>query len=161
MDGLEQAATGLRVDVGGRRDAHASHELGGEVAEDVAEKVARDDDFELTRVFHELHGGRIDEEMACLDGRMRPCDVLPALLPQAASEGHRIGLVDHHDLALRDLERVLDDAHDAEMGVHVLLDRDLVGGALLEAASHSDVGALGVLANDHQVDMPALLAAQR
>src|SRR6266571_4720635 len=139
VDGLEQAPTGLRVDVGGRRDAHTSHELGGEVAEDVAEEVARDNDLELTRVLDELHGGGIDEEMAGLDGRMGTSDILPAFLPQAAREGHRVGLVDHHDLVLG----------------------DLVGGAFLESATHADVGALGVLANDHQVHTPALLATQR
>src|SRR6266581_4442990 len=32
VDGLEQAATGLRIDVGGRGDAHATDQLGGQVA---------------------------------------------------------------------------------------------------------------------------------
>src|SRR5713101_2206283 len=98
-------------------DALAADQLGGEVAEDVAEEVARDDDVELARVLHQLHGGGVDEEMAGLDGRMAARDILPALLPQAAREGHRVGFIDHGNFCLRDLESVLEDARDAEMGV--------------------------------------------
>src|SRR5207248_11299901 len=90
---LEEAASGLWVDVSGRRDAHPADQLRGEVAEDVAEQVAGDDDVELAWVPDQLHGGRIDEEMAGLDFRVLSRHGLPALLPEPARIGHGVRLV--------------------------------------------------------------------
>ena len=53
----------------------------------------------------------------------------------------------------RVLEGVADDPLDALAGGDVLLDRDLVGRALLEVPADADVGALGVLAEDDEVDV--------
>lgn len=80
---------------------------------------------------------------------------------------HRVGLVAHvHALAsLGDGvgEGGPDDALDALAAVHVLVDGDLVGRALLEVAAHAHVDALGVLAeHDHVVvDRPLVLERQQ
>src|ERR1700674_5865471 len=150
---LEQPALRLGVDVPRGRDPHASDELRRQIGQDVAEQVARDDDVELRRVPDELHGGRVDQQVACFGLRMLPGDRLPTLLPQSTRIGHRIRLVDHHDLALGDSEGVLDDAVHAKVGVEILLDRDLLVGSLLEAAAHAHVETLCVLTHDQEVDL--------
>jgi hypothetical protein len=48
---------------------------------------------------------------------------------------------------------VADDAVDALEGVDLLLYRDLVVGPRFEAAADADVDPLGVLAEDHEVDV--------
>ena len=149
------------IDVGGRGDAHAADELGGQVGEDVAEQVARDDDVELGWVLDQLHRRSVDKKVPGLDLRMFSDSGMPTLLPKAAGVCHGVGLVDHDDLFSRDLKRVLDDAGNARKRVEVLLDGDLGLGALLEAASQADVEALGVLADNQQVHRPPVLAAQR
>src|SRR5205823_11128717 len=67
---LEEASLRLGIDASRGRDAHAPDQLGGEVGEDVAEEVARDDDLELRGVAHQLHGGGVDIEMTRLDVRV-------------------------------------------------------------------------------------------
>src|SRR5207244_1589301 len=66
VHGFEEATTGLGVEVGRGCDAHPADQLGREVAEDVPEEIPGDDDLELARVLHQLHGRRIHEEMARL-----------------------------------------------------------------------------------------------
>src|SRR2546422_4502330 len=158
VDGLEQAASGRWIDVGGRRDAHPADQLSRQVGQDVAEQVAGHYHVELARVLDQLHRRRIDVEMAGFDLGVLGGDSLPAFLPEGACEGHGVGLVDHHDLVPRHLKRVLDDACDAEVRVDVLLDCYLLLRAFLEAPAHADVEALGVLAHDQEVHRPALLA---
>ncbi len=53
------------------------------------------------------------------------------------------------------------DALDALAGVDLLLNRDLVGRALLEVAADADVGALGVLAQDDEIDVLRRLVLER
>ena len=53
----------------------------------------------------------------------------------------------------RPVERGAHDALDALAGVDLLLHGDLVRRALLEVAADADVGALGVLAEHHEVDV--------
>jgi hypothetical protein len=50
----------------------------------------------------------------------------------------------------------MNDAFHTLAGVHVLLDRDLVRGPPLELPADADVGTLGVLADDDQVDRPGI-----
>ena len=65
---------------------------------------------------------------------------------------------------LRELERVADAALDAHAGVHRALRRDLVRRALAQEAALARVGALGVLADDEEVDavvVPARAGLER
>ena len=64
-------------------------------------------------------------------------------------------------LALRKLERVLDDAVHAFVGVDLFLDRDLVVGARLEAAADADIHAFGVLPEHDEVDVLPAAILQR
>ena len=78
-------------------------------------------------------------------------------LPQRVSVGHRIALVRHADpeqpVRRRVLEGMRDDPVHALVGVDVLLDGDLVLGPRLEPSADVDVDALGVLAEDDEVDV--------
>src|SRR5947208_12791866 len=86
---------------------------------------------------------------------------LPLLLPQPARVSHCIGFVDHDELTLCGLERVLEDPRDAKVGVEVLLDSDLLLGAFLEPPAHADVEPLCVLTHDEQIDLSPVLLPQR
>src|SRR5487761_235261 len=161
VHGFEEPALRLGVDVARGGYPHPADELRGQVGQDVAEQVARDDDVELGRIPDELDGRRVDVQMARLDLRMPRGHRLPSLLPECAGVSHGVRLVDHHDLALSPPEGVVDDPGHPFVGVEVLLDRDLVFGAALEATTHAHVQALGVLAHDQQVDLSPVLVPQR
>jgi len=60
-----------------------------------------------------------------------------------------------------EVEGVADDALDAFARVDILLEGDLVGGALLKEAADTDVEAFGVLAEDHEVDVGEGAVAER
>ena len=78
-------------------------------------------------------------------------------LPEVVAVAHDVRLVAHHHLAAAVGHRVVeggaDDPLDPLAGVDLLLDGDLVRRALLEVAADVDVGPLGVLAEDHEVDV--------
>ena len=78
-------------------------------------------------------------------------------VPELVRVPHGVRLVGHvHGLLavrLRVLEAGADDALDALARVDVLVDGDLVGRAALELAADADVDALGVLAEDDEVDV--------
>jgi hypothetical protein len=73
-----------------------------------------------------------------------------------AGEGEHVVLVHQGEVlagaALGAGEGVAHDALDAEPGVDADLGRDLVRGAGAQEATVADVGALGALANDDEVD---------
>src|SRR6266446_2585201 len=90
--------------------------------------------------------------------RLRP--FVGLMFPEAARKDHRIGFVDHDDLALRSPEGVLDDSCHAQICVDVFLGRDLFFGAPLEPPANAHIQALGVLPHDQQVRAPSILSTQ-
>ena len=60
VHGLKQADA-VFAQGGGRQEADRAGQLRGFVRKDVTEKVTGDDDIELLRVTHQLHGGVIHE----------------------------------------------------------------------------------------------------
>ncbi len=159
------------MDVGGGSEAESAGELSGQVADDVAEEIVGDDDVELAGVADELHGERVDEEVAGVDVGVFGADGFEDALPEIACVGHGIGLVGHaHPERLRggacrleagatggmiagEFEGVADDALDAFAGVDVFLDGDFVGCVLLEEPAHADVETFGVFAEDDEADV--------
>ena len=83
------------VDVGGGGEAEAAGELGGEVADDVAEEIVGDDDVELAGVADEFHGEGVDIKVAGVDVGIFGADGFEDALPEVAGEGHGVGLVGH------------------------------------------------------------------
>src|SRR5580700_5340297 len=66
VDRLEKGGSpGVDVARGGETESAA--ELGGEVADDIAEEVVGDDDVELARVANELHGESVYIKVAGVD----------------------------------------------------------------------------------------------
>jgi len=145
------------MNVAGGGEAESTGELGGEVADDVAEKIVGDDDVELAGVADEFHGEGVDEQVAGIDFGIFGADGFENALPKVTGEGHGVGFVGHaqafESVGTGVVEGVADDALDASAGVDVFLDGDFVGGALFEEAAGADVDAFGVFAEDHEVDV--------
>src|SRR5208337_254757 len=96
VDGLEErGAAGM--DVGGGSEAESTGELRGEVADDVAEKVAGDDDVKLAGVANEFHGQGVNVKVAGIDFGVFGADGLEDALPEVVGKGHGVGLVGHAD----------------------------------------------------------------
>ena len=83
-------------------------------------------------------------------------DLVERALPQVAGEGEHVGLVHQREVlalaAAGQVEGVADAALDAHAGVDRALGGDLVRRALAQEAALAGVGALGVLADDDEVD---------
>src|SRR5215469_533123 len=80
MDWLKQGGL-ARMDVPRRCQAQAASKLCSQVADDVAEEVASDDDVELPRIANYFHRQRVDEKMARLDVLVFLADFLEDALP--------------------------------------------------------------------------------
>ena len=145
----------LRVDVARRRQAQAALQLRPQIRDDVAEHVAGHDDLELFRAFHHLHGQGIHVQVLLFDIRVLGADLLERAQPEVVPEAQRIALIRHGDFrapfGLGKLEGVADDALHTLARVHVLLNRHLVGRALLEITAHAHVQAFGVFAEHHEI----------
>ena len=93
-------------------------------------------------------------------------DFVEGAFPQVEGVGEDVGLAAQGERLLavalaRVLERVAQAALDALACVDRLLDGDLVGRASLEEAAGAGVEALGVLADDDEVDLLGSLVAER
>ena len=108
---------------------------------------------------------RVDVQVVRLDLGVLGSDLCEDPLPDVVAEAQRVGLVRHGHARATVLPRVLErrsnDPLDTLACVDVFLDRDLVGGAFLEDASHPDVEAFGVLAEDDEVDVLSLEIPER
>ena len=164
MDRLEhRRAAGM--DVTRRRHAQTTLQRAADVGDDVAEQVVGDDHLKLIGTLHEQHRERIDIEVRRLDVRISRREPFEDALPERVPVRHRVALVGHADLRqaprLRELERVLDDAVNAAIRVHLLLNRDLVLGVRPHPAAGADIEAFGVLPKHHEVDVAARAVLQR
>ena len=164
MDRLEHRRA-PRMQVARRGKPEAALQLRAEIGDDVAEHVVGDDHLELRRVLHQLHRERVDVEMRGGDARILRRELPEQALPERVALRHGVALVRHADLGEavrpRVIEGVLDDAMHALEGIDLLLDRDLVVGACLEAAADVHVCAFGVLAEDDEIDVGGPAVFQR
>src|ERR1700674_3037802 len=145
------------MNVPGRREAQAAGELRAQVADNVAKKIAGDDDVKLARVADKLHRQRIDIQVAGIDVRVFLPDLLKNPLPEIVRKGHGVGFVAHTDalqaVQARVFERIADDALHAFAGVHVFLNGDLVRCVLLKEPSDAHVEAGVVLSELHEANV--------
>src|SRR5260370_3618486 len=129
------------MNVAGWRKPQAAGKLRPQVADNVAEKIARDDDVELSRIADNLHRQGVDIQMAGVDVRVLVANLFEDSLPEVVRKGHGIGFVAHaHALQAvpaRVFERVADDALDPFARVHVLLNFNLGWKALLEEPANT------------------------
>lgn len=160
-DALEEAeVTGSDVPRPCQTDAALDRRA--EVGHDVTEQVVRDDDVEVLGGLDHAHRQDVHVQVRCLDVGVLVGDDLEDALPEVMTVPHGVGLVAHADAGLAvghsPLEGGADDPLDALAGVHLGLHRHLVQGAALELATDAVVQALGVLAEDDEVDVLAALA---
>src|SRR6266478_927809 len=145
------------MNVAGWCKPQAAGKLRPQVADNVAEKIAGDDDVELARIADNLHRQGVDIQMAGVDVRVLLADFLEDSLPEVVCKGHGIGFVAHahalQAIPTRVFERVADDALDPFAGVHVLLNGNLVGGAFLKEPANAHVQPFRVLSDDHQANV--------
>ena len=144
------------VDVAARGQPDAAGDGRGDVGDDVAEKVVGDDDVEACRVGREEDRRGVDVLVGGLDvGELR-ADLLDGAAPQVTGVGEHVVLVDERQVLARARlgagEGVTHDPLDAESGVDADLGRDLVRGADAQRAAVADVGPLGALADDDEVE---------
>lgn len=158
------------MDVAGGSEAESTSELGGEVGDDVAEKVIGNDDVELARIADELHGEGVDVKVAGLDVGIFGADGFENALPEVAGEGHSVGFVGHAKTsafasatanATSVFEGVAKDAFDAFAGIDVFLGGDFVGRSLFEEATGANIDAFGVFPEDDEANIVAEAILER
>ena len=157
------AALGVDVAAGGEPDAAGDGR--GDVGDDVAEEVVGDDDVEAARVGGEEDRRGVDVLVGGLDVGELGADLLDRAPPQVAGVGEDVVLVHEGQVPARAGlgagEGVAHDALDAEAGVDADLGGDLVRGAGAQRAAVADVGPLGALADDDEVDAVRARPARR
>ena len=170
------------ADVGRAGEAQAADHLRREVADDVAEEIRRHQDAVALGILQQPHGDGVDVGVVHRDAGVLLRDALAGLEEHALGGAHHVGLVDDGDLGIAVLLRVLEGGADDPVAalprVDLAGDGELVArnvGEVRERLAQLDerrlqlvgdrveldagVEALGVLAEDHEVD--AFLVVQR
>ena len=145
------------VDVARGRQADAAADRAGQIGEDVAEEVVRDDDIESSRIGHQEDRRGVDVQVIDRDIGILGGDGVDRALPERTREDEHVRLVHEREALPRAsgcrVERVAHHALDPVGGVHGDLVRDLGGRADADRAAVADVGALGALTDDDEVDL--------
>src|ERR1041385_5749047 len=131
------------MDVARRSEAQPASELRAQVADNVTEQVAGDDDIELARITNDLHCQRIDIEVPGFNLGVFLTHFFEYALPEIVGEGHGIRFIAHAKplefVGSSVFEGVAYDAVDAFAGIDVLLYGDFVGSVLFEEATDPHV----------------------
>jgi hypothetical protein len=164
MDGFEhRRPPGMQV--GRRRHPQAALQRCSEVRDDIAEEVVGHDDVELRRILDEHQRQGVDVKVRGLDRRVVRPQLVEHALPERVPLAHRVALVGHADTRTTGsrgvLEGVRDDAMNARIGVELRLQSDFVVCVWLEPAAHAHVQALGVFAEDDEVDIGRAATLER
>ena len=137
----------------------ATDEARTQVADDVAVQVREDEDVVQVRLLDELHAHVVDDTVLELDpARVARGNRLARLEEQPVGQLHDVGLVHGGDLSPAVGDRVLEGEAGDPLRRGASDDLDALGGVLADHVLDARVQVLGVLPNDHQVDVvvPAL-----
>ncbi len=151
-------------EAGGGQHPDGAGDLAGFVGEDVPEDVVRDDDIELPRVAHELHGRVVHVQVGERHLRVVGGDLGDDAPPQAGTF-EDIGLVHAGDPAAALLRHIEGDAGDAadlpfRVAFHIVGGRPV--GCVRLRAVRSEVDAAGQLPHDEDIQaLPYDLGLQR
>ncbi len=133
-----------------RRDA--AGETGAEIGDQVAVKALHHQHVEPIRVEHELHAGRIDDQLLQRDAGMASRDLAHALQEKTVRHLQDVRFMDRRDLlparARSERERELGDARAPGLG-H---DLDALDDSRNDAMLEPGVFAFHRLANDHEIE---------
>ena len=154
MDGLEHRA--LIADVGGAAEPHRSGHFGGDVGNDVAVQVERDDHIEVAWTRSDARRADIDDHVIGDNVRVLAPDLVKHFVKEAVGEFHDVVLRHaRHMLAPVDsrvLERVADDPFAAGTRDELEALIHFVRLPVLDAG----IEILFVLPHDHEVDTGVL-----
>jgi hypothetical protein len=155
----------FRVDIAGRRNADGAGARRTQVREDIAEQIRRDHDVERIGLQHEQRGENVDVELVPLHVGIALRHRLHALVPVRHGDGDAVRLRRGREMLLRrllrQLERELQHAVDADAGQDRLLHDDLTVGAGKRPPADRRIFALGVLAHDPEIDVAGFSSGQR
>ena len=153
MDGLVEAA-GAVAQAGGRDHADGTGDHGSLVGQDVAEHVLGDDDVELGRILHDLHGAVVHEHLAVFHVGVLGLQAVHHTAPQAAGVQH-VCLVHAAQLLaalLGGLKADAADALDLVLGVGHGVDGLLLAVFQRVSLVIAEVHAADELTHDDEVD---------
>ena len=152
MDGLEDG--NVVADVGRWSEAETAGETRGEIAQDVAVHVGRDDDVELLGAHRQLVRAIVDQDVFGRDRWVVRRELLEGVLQQALGELHDVrlrGAVDRFAaFGQRKSERELHDF----LAAFARYDLQPFGDARRLHVFNAGVEILDVLANDDDVELP-------
>ena len=174
MDWFEECV--LVSNVSRASEAEASDELSAEIADDVAEHVARDDDAIVMGVLHEPHAHRVNVGLPEIDPRIILRDLTSGPDHEARGLANHVRLLDDRHGRIVELLRILegrrDDVAASLAGVDPQADSDVFERCLLDKARplgvlgelsrealrygvilNTDVEVLGVLPEDDEIDV--------
>src|SRR4029079_10813705 len=152
VDRLEDR--GVDADVRARRHAQSADEARGEGRHDVAIEVRRDEDVVQVRLLDELHAHVVDDAVLELHATLVVSrDSSAALEEQAVGELHDVGLVYGRDLAAAVGDGVLKGEPCDPLRGGTRDDLDALRGVRTHPMLYAVVEILGVLADDHEVDV--------
>lgn len=145
-----------RVDIAAGSEAHAADDDRADIGEDVAEKIAGDDDVERFGTADELHRGAVDEERFRFDLRVVFGDLGEDFVPEDHAVTLGVAFGDGGDLLAgafhRTFEGGANDPFTTMTGEDGRLDRDFARMFLIGAATDVYVFPFGVFAVDDEID---------
>ena len=154
------------VDVGAGGQAHTAGDHRRNVRQNVGEQVGGHHYIEIFRPAHEIHTGAVDQQRLGFHLRVFRRYFVEYLIPEDHSESLGVGFGDRgHFAALVAADAVFESGADDALGAapseDVGLEDRFIRGAGVQPPAYRGVFALGVFAEDDQVDVAGLLAGQR
>ena len=136
----------LGIDIGGRRDAEAAGQRGGEIGQDVGVQVGGDDRVDAGRAAHHARGHRVDQLLVPAHVREVARHQGADLVPEHHAVALGVGFGDDCEVLARTgaglLEGEAEDALDAAAGEDRGLGGDLLGQPAMRAPAIAGVLAL-------------------
>src|SRR3984893_13594018 len=155
----------FRVDVARRRDADGAGAGRPEIRKNVAEQVRADHDVEPVRMQHEIRGENVDVIFVPLYLGVVFGHRLDAFVPIRHGDRNAVGLRRRGQVLLgprlRQFERELQDAIDADPGHHGLLRDEFAVGIGKHPPADRGIFAFGVFAHHPEIDIAGFSVGQR
>ena len=156
------------IDVAARRDAHAALHHAGQIGNDVAEHIGRDNHVVILGILHDPHATGVDVVVVGFDVGIVGRYFLEGSPPEVVARGEHVGLGDQREpfalgvVAFAGVfERIANTAFATAAGVDGRLRGDLVRRALVHEAAGAAVEVLGVFAHHDEVDVVGPFSCQR
>ena len=150
VDGFEDGA--FVAEVGAGDEAETADEGRAEIADDVAVEILKQQRVVLVGIHDQLHAGVVDDVLAVKNLGESLGNLARAAQKQAVGELHDVGLVDGVNLLAAVLARVVKGEFGDAGGTFFGDDLDAFNDAGNDFVLQADVFALGIFADDDEVD---------